>query len=97
MRYAPSTSSMYSLAIKRVLITDHRTDSERGQRGIGPVGIGRSEWLVPFLPSETENGAKAFLLEVMIIGQDLRQALSAHGYHRNTIREAIAFVGAGIV
>jgi len=35
---------------------------------------------------------KSFLLKMRVIGKSLDQTFSAHGFHRNTVRQAIAFV-----
>ena len=40
---------------------------------------------------------KTFLREVMIVGEDIRQSLSAHGLHGDAIRQAILLIQAGSV
>src|SRR5438552_2841208 len=44
-----------------------------------------------------EYGAKAFLLEMPVIGQRFGHAFAPHGLHGNAIRQAVAFVGPRIV
>src|SRR5262245_41091119 len=47
-------------------------------------------------PSRKQN-VKAFLREVMIMGQNIHQTFTAHGLHRDAIGQAVFFVQAGLV
>ena len=38
-----------------------------------------------------EYGAETFLIEMLVVGQNLGQTFTAHGLHRNTVGEAVVF------
>jgi hypothetical protein len=52
------------------------------------------------IPSEStsrKQDVKAFLREMMIVGQDIRKPILAHGLHRNTVGQAILLIRAGFI
>ncbi len=50
-----------------------------------------------FTNAWSKEHCKAFLTEVIIVRQDVADASLAHRVHRDTIRQAIAFVGARFI
>jgi hypothetical protein len=49
------------------------------------------------MPRLSEQDAKAFLREMVIVCQDVREALAAHDVHGDAIREAVVLIEMGFV
>src|SRR5262249_47279286 len=51
----------------------------------------------PSMPKSLEQNVKPFLCEVVIVGEDIRKSMLAHGLHGNTVGQAVFLIGPGFI